>query len=102
MRARMDQLPKAPKWKMQDVSIKGYETAKPGVLFYRDPLECIQTLLQNPIFEGKWDFTPRKIYDTPDRQNRIYGEWITSDGAWAAQAGIPLCWSYRSHQSYSR
>jgi hypothetical protein len=85
----MDLLPKAPGWKMQDVSIDGYRTMKPVALFYRDPLECIQVLLQNPIFEGKWDFTPRKIYSDSDRQNRLYGEWMTSDGAWATQVGIP-------------
>ena len=90
----MEDLPKAPAWQMQDIPIDGYETAKPVVLFYRNPLECIQALLQNPIFEGKWDFTPRRTYEDPGRQNRIYSEWMTSDGAWAAQVrvspGIPL------------
>ena len=76
---------------MQDIALEGYETAKPVVLFYRDPLECIQALLWNPGFEGKWDFTPRRVYDDPERQNRIYGEWMTSDGAWAAQVSIPSC-----------
>lgn len=84
----MEDLPKAPAWKMQNVSIDGYETVKPVVLFYRDPLECIHALLQNPIFEGKWDFTPRRVYKDPSRQNRLYSEWMTSDGAWAAQVGI--------------
>ena len=88
LRNRMEDLPKAPEWKMQDISITGYETVKPIVVFYRDPLECIQYLLRNPIFEGKWDFVPRRIYDSPDRQNRVYGEWMTSDGAWAAQVSI--------------
>lgn len=74
---------------MQDISIDGYPTAKPVTIFYRDPLECIRALLQNPIFEGKWDFTPRRVYDGPNQQNRIYHEWMTSDGAWAAQVGTP-------------
>ena len=65
----MNNTPKAPEWKMQDVPIKGYETTKPVVLFYQDPLECVQALLHNPIFEGKWDFTPWKVYDNPDCQN---------------------------------
>jgi len=84
----MDHVPKAPQWKMQDITIEGFETAKPIALFYRDPLECIQALLHNPIFEGKWDFTARRIYDNPDRQNRLYSEWMTSDGAWAMQVSI--------------
>jgi hypothetical protein len=85
LRARMDDLPKAPMWKMQDISLDGYRTAKPIVLFYRDPLECIQVLLQNPTFEGKWSFSARRVYNDPDQHNRVYGDWMTSDGAWSAQ-----------------
>jgi hypothetical protein len=84
----MDQLPEAPKWKMQDIVLKGYGTAKPVVLFYHDPLECIQALLWNPGFEGKWDFTPQRVYNYPNHQNRIYSEWMTSDGAWATQVSV--------------
>lgn len=53
----MEELPETPQWKMQTISLTGYETAKPIIIFYRDPLECIEALLKNPIFEGKWDFT---------------------------------------------
>ncbi|KAF9780072.1 hypothetical protein BJ322DRAFT_1141618 [Thelephora terrestris] len=89
LRSRMEDLPKAPTWKMQPVSLNGYKTAKPVVLFYRDPLEIIQTLLRNPIFEGKWAFTSRRVYQDSDRQNRLYGDWMTSDGAWSAQSALP-------------
>ena len=84
----MEDLPKAPVWKMQQVSLNGYETAKPVVLFYRDPLEVIQALLRNPIFEGKWAFTVRRVYRDSNQQNRIYGNWMTRDGAWSAQVSI--------------
>jgi hypothetical protein len=87
----MEDLPRAPEWKMVEVAIDGYKTAKPIVFFYRDPLECAQALLQNPIFEGRWDFTPRHVYDDPERKNRIYGEWMTGDGAWEAQVCFCPC-----------
>lgn len=86
----MDDLPKAPEWKTQEVTLDGYQTVKPIILFYRDPLECIQVLLQNPIFEGKWAFTARRVFKDPDQQNRIYSDWMTGDGAWSAQASISL------------
>jgi len=64
----MEELPKAPTWKMQDVSIEGYETTKPVVIFYQDPLECIQALLRNPIFEGSGILPLDKSMRTlPDR-----------------------------------
>ena len=85
----MEDLPKVPEWKTQVISLNGYETVKPVVLFYRDPLEIIQALLQNPIFKGKWAFTARKVYEDAGRQNRIYGDWMTSDGAWSAQVSEP-------------
>jgi hypothetical protein len=97
----MDHVPKAPEWKMQDIPLEGYDTVKPVVLFYRDPLECIQALLRNPVFEGKWDFIPRRIYDDANRQNRLYSEWMTSDGAWAAQVSIPPYCSAHRHPSHS-
>jgi hypothetical protein len=84
----MEDLPKAPAWKMQLVSLSGYETSKPVVLYYRNPLEVIQALLQNPIFEGKWDFSARKVYQDPNKQNRLYGDWTSSDGAWSAQVSF--------------
>ena len=75
---------------MQEISLNGYQTVKPIVLFYRDPLECIQVLLRNPIFEGKWSFSARRVYKDPDQQNRVYNDWMTSDGAWSAQVRARL------------
>lgn len=85
LHTRMEDLPKAPAWKMQEISLDGYETAKPVTLFYCNPLECVQVLLQNPTFEGKWAFITRQVYKDPDQQNCVYGDWMTSDGAWSAQ-----------------
>lgn len=86
--AHMDELPKAPEWKAQDIKLDGFQTAKPITLFYHNPIECIQALLQNPIYEGQWDFTPWHVYDKSDCQNQIYSEWMTTDGAWSAQVHI--------------
>ena len=86
----MEDLPKAPAWKMQEISLNGYETAKPITLFYRNPLECVQVLLRNPTFEGKWTFSAQRIYRDPSCENRVYSEWMTGDGAWSAQVSISL------------
>jgi hypothetical protein len=62
----MEDLPKAPEWKSMEITIDGYETAKLVVLFYCDPLICAQALLRNPIFKGRWDFNPRRVYGDPE------------------------------------
>ena len=85
----MEDLPKVPEWKTQVISLDGYETAQPVVLFYRDPLEIIQALLQNPIFKGKWAFTAWKVYEDAGRQNHIYSDWMTSNGTWSARVSEP-------------
>ena len=75
---------------MQEISLNGYQTVKPLVLFYRDPLECIQALLRNPTYEGKWSFTARRVYENANRQSRVYGDWMSGDGAWSAQVSTLL------------
>ena len=89
LRPRMEDLPKVPAWKMQDISLTSYKTAKPIVLFYRDPLECIQALLRNPTFEGKWTFSARRVYDDSSQQNHVYSDWMSGDRAWSAQVSTP-------------
>lgn len=61
----------------------GYATKDPLVLYYRDPMECIEFLMKNPLFSGKIEYQPRKDF-TPSG-SRVYSEWLTSDGAWDLQ-----------------
>ena len=96
----MDDLPKAPAWKTQEISLNGYQTVKPLVLFYRDPLECIQALLQNPTFEGKWTFAAQRVYEDENQQNHVYGDWMSGDGAWSAQVSTPLTSSFTPLSSF--
>lgn len=55
------------------------------VLYYRDPLECIEFLLKNPLLKDHLELTPKKIFRDG---KRVFGEWITSDGAWLMQVGF--------------
>jgi hypothetical protein len=66
----------------------GYKTKDPLVFYYRDPTECIEFLLKNPLFSGKIDYYPRKDFDHTG--NRVYSEWISSDGAWDLQVRTSL------------
>ena len=79
---------------MQEISLDGYQTMKPPVLFYHDPLKCVQVLLQNPTFEGKWLFVARRIYEDANRQNHVYSDWMSGDGAWSAQVSTVLTSSF--------
>jgi hypothetical protein len=54
-------------------------------LFYRDSLDCLETLLSNPLLTDQIDFSPYRVYKTAERLVRIYSEWMTGDGAWQMQ-----------------
>ena len=65
------------------ITIPNYTTKTPLVLYYRDPLECVELILTNPLFAGKIHYCPRMEYDSNGKWR--YNEWITSDGAWDSQ-----------------
>ncbi|KAF9782579.1 hypothetical protein BJ322DRAFT_1157393 [Thelephora terrestris] len=87
LRGKVELLPSGPPWKSTTVSIPGYTTKDPLVLYYRDPMECIEFLMKNPLFSGKIQYQPRQDFDVSG--DRTYGDWITSDGAWDLQCRLP-------------
>lgn len=82
LRARAELLPSGPRWKSQTIKYDGFPTKTPIILYYRDPLECVQFLLRNPLLKDHLDLVPKKTFRDG---NRVIGEWITSDGAWEMQ-----------------
>lgn len=84
LRGRAELLPGGPRWR--SIEIKTSHPTKQRVyLYWRDALECIAWLLNHPMFQGHLDWTPRRAYTTPERNNRIYTEWMTGDDAWDKQ-----------------
>ncbi|KAH9018300.1 hypothetical protein EDB84DRAFT_1589970 [Lactarius hengduanensis] len=62
-----------------------YPTKKDVALFYRGPLECIQSILSNPLVNDYIRFTPFRVYESAVSAMRIYTEWLTGDVAWSMQ-----------------
>ncbi|KAG2039879.1 hypothetical protein BDR03DRAFT_822017, partial [Suillus americanus] len=60
---RAEMLPKGPSWKCQVIpSLHGMKG--PIRLFWRDPVECLESLFSNPLFHDQLDFTPHYVYKT--------------------------------------
>ncbi|KIK32479.1 hypothetical protein CY34DRAFT_27215 [Suillus luteus UH-Slu-Lm8-n1] len=88
LRSRAEMLPKGPSWKCQLIpSLHG--TKSPIQLFWRDLVECLESLFSNPLFHDQLDFIPRHIYKTAARLLRVYSEWLTGDAAWSIQDQLP-------------
>ena len=99
LRGRIKLLPSGPAWNSTIVSIPGYKTKDPLVLYHRNPMECIEFLLKNPLFSGKIEYQPRQDFNPAG--SRVYSEWITSDGAWDLQVRTFLP-HYSAQYSFGR
>ncbi|KAG2125087.1 hypothetical protein DEU56DRAFT_744061 [Suillus clintonianus] len=88
LRGRAESLPSGPHWKLQVIQTS-HPTKSPAVLYWRDPLECIATIFNHPLFHNHIDYTARKVYSTAQKPSRIYTEWMTGDHAWEMQSVLP-------------
>ncbi|KAG1887977.1 uncharacterized protein F5891DRAFT_987934 [Suillus fuscotomentosus] len=88
LRSRAEMLPSGPSWKCQTIS-SIHPTKYPIRLFWRDPVECLESLFSNPLFHDKLDFIPRRVYKTAEQLLHVYSEWLTGDSAWEMQTRLP-------------
>jgi hypothetical protein len=84
LRGLAEMLPKGPVWQCK-VWNTVYPTKKKLTLFYRDPLECIQSILHSPLMKDYIKFKPLRIFESASRAMRIYTEWLTGNAAWSMQ-----------------
>jgi hypothetical protein len=80
-------LPKGPEWKCLPITTV-YLTKNKINLYYRDPVECLQMLLRNPLLKDQLEFTPYHIFKTAEKTMHIYTEWLSGDAAWAMQVRL--------------
>lgn len=84
MRSRIESLPPGPQWKAIPWK-PSHPTKTPLTLFYRDPLECLQALLSNPLVQDFIEYTPFRLWDSSAKLMRKYSEWLSGDAAWNIQ-----------------
>ena len=49
------------------------------VLYYRDPLECLQGLMRSPLLKDHIALSPFHLYESAAKVMRIYTEWLSGD-----------------------
>jgi hypothetical protein len=84
LRGLAEMLPKGPEWRCKPWTTV-YPTKKNITLFYRDPLECIQSILHNPLMKDFIRFKPLRVFESASSAMRIYTEWLTGNAAWSMQ-----------------
>ncbi|KAF7980145.1 hypothetical protein HWV62_39591 [Athelia sp. TMB] len=90
LRFRIEKLPDVvPAWQHETLTIPGYETKEPMVLYYRDGLEVIKFLYSNPVFSKCMDYTPYRLTDPHEKGQRVYGDFMSGDFAWEYYNSLP-------------
>jgi Plavaka transposase len=84
LRDLAEMLPSGPMWKFKEWPTS-YPTKHPVTLYYRDPIDCLQSILSNPYFKDSLDFTPLRVFKTSEKLVRCYTEWLTGDATWKMQ-----------------
>ncbi len=87
LRSRAEVLPVGPKWMSKRVETP-IPTKKPIELFYRNPVDCLQALLRNPLLKDHISFSPFRLYESAAKVMRTYTEWLSGDAAWYMQVNI--------------
>ena len=87
MRGRIELLPGGPQWNFLSLE-QNCPTKSPIRLFYRDPLQCISTLLRNPLHSDHLEFVPYKLYTNEFKTERVYTEWMSGDAAWCLKVCV--------------
>ncbi|KAF9231430.1 hypothetical protein BU15DRAFT_56127 [Melanogaster broomeanus] len=89
LRGRAELLPSGPRWNVRVVPTS-HPTKSAVRLYFRDTLDCIESLFNHPYFIDKLHLTPHRIFETAERLVRVYSEWMTGDVAWNMQSQLPL------------
>ncbi|KAI6025376.1 hypothetical protein PISMIDRAFT_16871 [Pisolithus microcarpus 441] len=79
-----EMLPSGPCWKSHTLLPQVLTKRKP-IIYYRDLLECLQSLLSHPLFTSHISFIPRRVWSLSVRIVRIYEEWMSGNHAWSLQ-----------------
>ncbi|KAG1783205.1 hypothetical protein EV702DRAFT_1191636 [Suillus placidus] len=88
LQGRAEMLPSPPQWKFQIVPTE-FPTTKTLQIFYRDAIECLQSLLSHPMLAGSFDFITQKVYTEAAHVVCVYYGFMTDDRAWKLQEGLP-------------
>jgi Plavaka transposase len=57
-------------------------------LWFRDPVECVQELLSNPVFVEHTAFALERVYSDREGKERIFDEMWTAEWWWDTQVGL--------------
>ncbi|KAE9388440.1 hypothetical protein BT96DRAFT_960210 [Gymnopus androsaceus JB14] len=90
LREQVDLLPSVPEWKFQVIPTKErYPSKTPLILYFRDPVECLQDILKSPLIQDSLNFSPLEIFTSSAKLVRVYESWLSGTRANQMQTELP-------------
>ncbi|KIK20935.1 hypothetical protein PISMIDRAFT_12681 [Pisolithus microcarpus 441] len=66
-----------------------YPMKSPAILYFRDPLDCIEALFNHLYYADHMIYTPFRVFTTAERVVREFSKWMSRDVAWQMQSNLP-------------
>jgi hypothetical protein len=88
---RAEMLPSGPPWMCKTLETE-YPAKNRIQLYYRDPVECLKSLMRSPLLKDYLSFTPRRLFEDMEKEVRVYTEWLSGNAAWSMQVCVMLRW----------
>lgn len=82
-------LPPGPQWKCKPWNTP-HATKKPVKLYFRDPIECVESLFNNPLLADAIKLVPFRQFKTAEKLVRVFSEWMSGNVAWDMQVSRRL------------
>jgi hypothetical protein len=79
----LEDLPSGPKWECVPIEIDGFRPEEPAFLYKRNAVECVQYLLNNPLFVDHMNFVPVQHFTADGSQ--VFSEPVSGLQAWETQ-----------------
>lgn len=80
---RISHFPSGPQWKVETLTIDGYSTMEPMILYYRDAASCVEYLFNYPLFADRMNLVPVKHFTKDHKQ--VVTEPVSGRQAWQTQ-----------------
>ncbi|KIO19238.1 hypothetical protein M407DRAFT_51818, partial [Tulasnella calospora MUT 4182] len=80
------ELPNVASWLRLEFKVEG--TDRPIECFYRDPMECIESLYANPTWAEVLHVAPERQYTDAAKSTRVYNEMNTGNWWWRQQVSL--------------
>ncbi|KAI6008475.1 hypothetical protein EDC04DRAFT_2582048, partial [Pisolithus marmoratus] len=79
-------LPTRPCWNYRIVNTP-YPMKSPAILYFHDPLDCIEALFNHLYYADHMIYTPFCVFTSAERVVREFSEWMSGDIAWQMHIG---------------